>query len=68
MGMLSVCYVKVRAMLKKCKIEMLSLGYGSVKTRLRQIALSPTPARVKGGSRVDQGSRTYRSWKAGKLK
>lgn len=36
MGMLSVCYAKVKTMLNKCKIEMLSLGYGNVKTRLRQ--------------------------------
>ena len=36
MVMLSVRYVKVKVMLNKCKIEMLSLGYGNVKTRLRQ--------------------------------
>lgn len=36
MGMLSVCYAKVKAMLNQGKIEMLSLGYGNVKTRLRQ--------------------------------
>lgn len=36
MGMLSVCYAKVKTMLNMRKVEMLSLGYGNVKTRLRQ--------------------------------
>jgi hypothetical protein len=36
MGMLSVCYVKVRAMLNQGKTEMLNLGYGNVRARLRQ--------------------------------
>lgn len=36
MRMLSVCYAKVKIMLNKCKVEMLSLGYGNVNTRLRQ--------------------------------
>ena len=34
--MLSVCYAKVKVMLNRCKVGMLSLGYGNVKTRLRQ--------------------------------
>lgn len=36
MGMLSVCYAKVKVMLNRGKVEMLSLGYENVKTRLRQ--------------------------------
>ena len=36
MGMLSVCYVKVKTVLNMCKVGMLSLGYGNIKTRLRQ--------------------------------
>ena len=36
MRMLSVCYAKVKVMLNRCKVGMLSLGYGNVKTRLRQ--------------------------------
>ena len=36
MRMLSVCYVKVKTVLNMCKVGMLSLGYGNVKTRLRQ--------------------------------
>lgn len=36
MGMLSVCYAKVKTVLNICKVEMLSLGYGNVKVRLRQ--------------------------------
>ena len=36
MGMLSVCYAKVKVMLNIRKVGMLSLGYGNVKTRLRQ--------------------------------
>ena len=36
MGMLSVCYVKVKVMLNRGKVGMLSLGYGNVKARLRQ--------------------------------
>ena len=56
MEMLSVCYVKVKVMLNKCKVGLLSLGYGNVKTRLRQNALSPTPAHVNSDSRIGQGS------------
>lgn len=41
MGMLSVCYVKVKIVLNKCKIEMLSLGYRYVKTKLRQNCSHP---------------------------
>ena len=36
MGMLSVCYAKVKTMLNRRKVGMLSLGYGNVKARLRQ--------------------------------
>lgn len=36
MEMLSVYYAKVKVMLNRCKVEMLSLGYGNIKTRLRQ--------------------------------
>ena len=55
MEMLNVCYVKVKAMLNQGKTEMLNLGYGNVKTRLRQncsltyssaCKQRPAPARV----------------------
>lgn len=36
MGMLNVCYAKVKTVLNICKVKILSLGYGNVKTMLRQ--------------------------------
>ena len=69
MEMLSVRYVKVKVMLNKCKIEMLSLGYGNVKTRLRQnCSLTYASACLRRFARRPRFTHTYRSWKAGKLK
>ena len=60
MGILSVCYVKVRAMLNQGKTGMLNLGYGNVRARLRQkCSLSPAPARVNSRSRIGQGSHIW---------
>lgn len=65
MRMLNVSYIKAKAMLNKCKVEMLSLGYGNVRARLRQnCSLSPTSVRTNSDSRAGQGF-TYMG--AGKL-
>lgn len=59
--MLSVCYVNVKTVLNMCKVEMLSLGYGNIKTRLRQIALLLESTRWRQFTLFDQGLHTYRS-------
>ena len=64
MRMLSVCYVKVKGMLNKCKVGMLSLGYGNVKTRLRQNCSFAYASAWNSDSYIGQGSHIYGSWRA----
>lgn len=65
MRMLSVCYAKVKAMLNKCKTGMLSLGYGNVKTRLRQNCSLVYASAWNSDSRIGQG---FAYMGAGKLR
>lgn len=68
MGMLSVCYAKVKIMLNRRKVEMLSLGYGNIKVRLRQIALLLASMRAGDSLRYSARVRTHigaESWELG---